>query len=71
MKSQSKSEASTPQIDLKAIANLMARVGVLESEGFGSPKDEAYFDAIRSVALGIFKLVVMGEIKIGRAGPKT
>ena len=54
-------------IDLKAVANLMARVGLLESEALGQPKDEGYFAGLTTVALGIFKLVVMGEIKKGKS----
>ena len=53
--------------DLKAVANLMARVGLLESEALGQPKDEGYFAGLTTVALGIFKLVVMGEIKKGKS----
>lgn len=67
MTRQANTDTLRPQIDLKAVANLMARVGLLECESFGSQKDEAYFDAVRSVALGIFKLVVMGEIKKGKS----
>ena len=67
MTRQVNTDTLRPQIDLKAVANLMARVGLLECESFGSQKDEAYFDAVRFVALGIFKLVVMGEIKKGKS----
>lgn len=45
----------------------MARVGLLESEALGQRKDEGNFAGLTSVALGIFKLVVMGEIKKGKS----
>ena len=54
-------------IDLRAVANIMARVGLLESEALNQPKDEGYFAGLKTVALGLFKLVVMGEIKKGKS----
>ncbi len=54
-------------IDLRAVANIMARVGLLESEALSQPKDEGYFAGLKTVALGLFKLVVMGEIKKGKS----
>ena len=54
-------------IDLRAVANIMARVGLLESEALSQPKDEGYFAGLKTVALGLFKLIVMGEIKKGKS----
>jgi len=52
---------------LEAAANLMARIGFLEAEIEGRTKDEQYFANIQPVALGLFRLVVMGEIKKGKS----
>lgn len=49
------------------MANLMARVGFQETQIEGREKDEQYFANIQPVALGLFRLVVMGEIKKGKS----
>ncbi|HRQ87905.1 MAG TPA: dynamin family protein [Bacteroidia bacterium] len=61
-------QAETKQLPgLDAVANLMARVGLLETLIDGREKDESYFAGIQPVALGIFRMVVMGEIKKGKS----
>ena len=45
----------------------MSRIGLLEAQAFGRPRDEDYFASVTTVALGLFRLVVMGEIKKGKS----
>ena len=52
---------------LESIANLMTRVGLLETQIEDRKKDEEYFSNISPVALGLFRIVVMGEIKKGKS----
>src|SRR5205823_457385 len=56
-----------PPVNLESIANLMSRIGLLEAKAFGRPRDEDYFASVTTVALGLFRLVVMGEIKKGKS----
>lgn len=58
---------TNPSVNLPSIANLMSRIGLLEAEAFRRPRDEDYFASVTSVALGLFRLVVMGEIKKGKS----
>jgi hypothetical protein len=58
---------SAGYISLAATANLMARVGMLEETVTGKPKDEEYFNQVAVAARGIFRVVVMGEIKKGKS----
>jgi hypothetical protein len=62
-----KSPQNNPPANLQSIANLMSRIGLLESQAFGRPRDEDYFASVTTVALGLFRLVVMGEIKKGKS----
>ncbi len=52
--------------NLEAVANLMTRVGLLD-EQVHLRRDEDYFASIQPVALGLFRLVVIGEIKKGKS----
>ena len=54
-------------VNLQSIANLMSRIGLLEAQVFGRSRDEDYFASVTTVALGLFRLVVMGEIKKGKS----
>ncbi len=58
---------SAGYISLAATANLMARVGMLEEAVTGKPKDEEYFNQVAVAARGIFRVVIMGEIKKGKS----
>jgi hypothetical protein len=52
---------------LETVASLMTRVGLLEEEINGGNRDNEYFSNIEKVALGLFRVVVMGEIKKGKS----
>ena len=52
--------------NLDAVANLMTRVGLFDEQISGK-RDEDYFSSIGPVALGLFRLVVIGEIKKGKS----
>ncbi len=54
-------------INLKSVAGLMARVGGLEQAVTGQPFDAEFKGSISMVGLGLFRLVVMGEIKKGKS----
>ncbi len=54
-------------INLKAVASAMARVAALEKAVGGSPADSEFQSAITTTGLGLFRLVVMGEIKKGKS----
>ncbi len=60
-------EAPQSQPSLESVANLMTRVGLLETQIEGRKKDEEYFANITPVALGLFRVVVMGEVKKGKS----
>ena len=62
-----KSPVNNLAVNLQSIANLMSRIGLLEAQAFGRPRDEEYFAGMTTVALGLFRLVVMGEIKKGKS----
>ncbi|MCB1204421.1 MAG: dynamin family protein [Verrucomicrobiae bacterium] len=55
-----------PLPNLDAVANLMTRVGLFDEQIVGK-RDEDYFSSIGPVALGLFRLVVIGEIKKGKS----
>jgi hypothetical protein len=57
--------ADTPS--LETVANLMTRVGLLDAEIRGGKRDAEYFANIETVALGLFRIVVVGEIKKGKS----
>lgn len=59
-----KDPSQWPKLD--AVANLMSRVGMFDEQLTGK-KDEDYFSSIGPVALGLFRLVVIGEIKKGKS----
>ncbi|MEX2578843.1 MAG: dynamin family protein [Verrucomicrobiales bacterium] len=61
------SQPNRQTVNLEAIANLMARVGSLEEQILEKPRDSDYFGNIAMVSLGLFRLVVMGEIKKGKS----
>jgi hypothetical protein len=54
-------------INLKAIAETMARVAGLEKDVTEKAIDADFKSAITTTALGIFRVVVMGEIKKGKS----
>jgi len=59
-------QEQTPPPSLRNVANLMARISLLDEKASGK-KDEEYLSNIQPVALGLFRLVVMGEIKKGKS----
>lgn len=58
---------SSNPINLKAIAETMARVAGLEKDVTGKAIDDDFKSAITTTALGLFRVVVMGEIKKGKS----
>jgi hypothetical protein len=65
-------EKPASTVSLRQVANLMAAIGRLDTavstNGSGSATgDPAYQSAVQSVGLGLFRLVVMGEIKKGKS----
>jgi len=60
-----KDAKDTPK--LKSVAKLMTQIGLMEAELNGGKKDKDYFERIENVALGMFRVVVMGEIKKGKS----
>jgi hypothetical protein len=54
-------------IDLKSLAELMARTAALKNAVTGSATDPDFKSAITTTALGLFRVVVMGEIKKGKS----
>jgi hypothetical protein len=59
-----KESKQLPSLD--AVANLMTRVGLFDEQVSGR-RDTDYFSSIEPVALGLFRLVVIGEIKKGKS----
>lgn len=60
-----KKELNIPP-SLRSVANLMACISLLE-EKISGEKDEEYQANIQPVAMGLFRLVVMGEVKKGKS----
>ncbi|WP_461783987.1 dynamin family protein [Prosthecobacter sp.] len=58
---------SSNPINLKAIAETMARVAGLETDVTEKAIDDDFKSAITTTALGLFRVVVMGEIKKGKS----
>lgn len=58
---------SSNPINLKAIAETMARVAGLEKDVTEKAIDDDFKSAITTTALGLFRVVVMGEIKKGKS----
>jgi len=58
---------SSNPINLKAVAETMARVAGLEKDVTEKAIDTDFKSAITTTALGIFRVVVMGEIKKGKS----
>lgn len=58
---------SANPINLKAIAETMARVASLEKSVAGRALNPEFHSAITTTALGLFRTVVMGEIKKGKS----
>jgi GTP-binding protein EngB required for normal cell division len=54
-------------IDLKSLAYLMGEVDALCHKQLGLPVDEQFRARIQTTHLGLFRLVVMGEIKKGKS----
>lgn len=55
------------QFSLKALARQMELIAALESKVKGIPVDQDFIANTRATAMGIFRLVVMGEIKKGKS----
>ncbi|HEV7403139.1 MAG TPA: dynamin family protein [Chthoniobacteraceae bacterium] len=56
-----------PAINLDTVATLMSAVGELETKNLGRPLDEDFSIQTAMVRLGLFRLVVMGEVKKGKS----
>jgi len=65
--SNSSSAASVAKPRLKAISLQMERVAALEAKVTGKGPDSTYVAQARAASLGVFRLVVMGEIKKGKS----
>ena len=66
----STSEKTLPvkaSINIKALAHQMERVAMLEADIKKEPPDETYLGSAKLAKLGIFRIVVMGEIKKGKS----
>ncbi len=59
--------SNKPKIDLQSIAGVMSHLTNLESNDLQQAKDEKFLEQTTLVGLGIFRLVVMGEIKKGKS----
>lgn len=57
---------ATPSIDLKRLSRCMAEIALLEERVTGT-KDEDFLGQAKIISLGLFRLVVMGEIKKGKS----
>lgn len=55
------------EVSSKAVAQLAAEIGVFEEKLTARPRDVAYFGQIQNLELGLFRLVVVGEIKKGKS----
>lgn len=61
--------AKSPQgtVNLKALAHQMEKLALLEAKVKGIPPDENFRKQAKLTAHGIFRLIVMGEIKRGKS----
>ncbi len=59
--------SNPPEVSSKSVAQLAAEVGVFEEKLTGRSRDSAYFGQIQNLQLGLFRLVVVGEIKKGKS----
>jgi hypothetical protein len=64
--SAASAKAAAPCVNLQGIANLMNQIGALEESVLGT-RDADFLAAARNTGLGLFRLVVMGEIKKGKS----
>jgi hypothetical protein len=61
---------STPEkksINLRALGHQMERLATLEERITGNPPDQEFLKYVKITAAGIFRVVVMGEIKKGKS----
>ncbi|MEZ5430227.1 MAG: dynamin family protein [Verrucomicrobiales bacterium] len=57
----------TAPLDLKSVADLMSAVSALREGKLGLPNDDLFAAQTMKVSLGLFSLVVMGEVKKGKS----
>lgn len=62
-----KPTAKRPAFNIKALTHQMERLAQLEAGIKNCPPDEVFLGSARLAGLGIFRLVVMGEIKKGKS----
>jgi hypothetical protein len=63
----SEKTAKKAAVNVKALAYQMERLAQLEGKIKNSPVDESFLANAKLTGLGIFRLVVMGEIKKGKS----
>jgi hypothetical protein len=61
------STAEKKFINLRALAHQMDRLAAVEQQITGNPPDQDYLKYAKITAAGIFRIVVMGEIKKGKS----
>lgn len=62
-----KSAPEKKSINLRALAHLMERLAAVEERITGNPPDQEFLKYAKITAAGIFRVVVMGEIKKGKS----
>lgn len=60
-------ESTQGTVNLKALAHQMEKLALLESKVKGIPPDDDFRKQAKLTAHGIFRLIVMGEIKRGKS----
>lgn len=58
---------STTSVSLKELTTHLAALTQLESEVFASPPDQGFLENLKLWRAGLFRIVVMGEIKQGKS----
>lgn len=64
---QAQSESAKGTVNLKALALQMEKLALLEAKVKNAPPDEDFHRQAKLTAHGIFRLIVMGEIKRGKS----
>ena len=61
------STSQKKSINLKALAHQMERLSALEQQITGNPLDQEFLKYTKIISAGIFRVIVMGEIKKGKS----
>ena len=61
------SNSSVSSVNLKELTTNLASLAQLESEVFASSPDQGFLDNLKLWRAGLFRIVVMGEIKQGKS----